>query len=127
MDFTEAQRTAFQDKLPDRVAKRDRYGTFLQGYHVEYSYAEQVDFGLLLSRPDHSAIISRYEEVQDNAGSQIPVLVFSRPYNPIYLVYPSCIHWVDRVNPAVYIDSPMVGRVCIAVLENFLREVPNVR
>lgn len=123
-DFTEAQRTSFQDRLPERVAKKDVEGKLVRGrYYCEYYYGK-LDFGEIMTKPDKSDLMFRYSEATDNAGDQIPLLFFSRPYNPIYVIYPERLYWVDMVRPAIYIDTSMAGRVCIASLENFLEGVP---
>lgn len=121
-DFTEAQRLSFQDRLPRRVRSRDAEGR-LDAFYIEYYYGA-LDFGKLLGDPDKSPLMVKYAEAEDNSGDQPALLIFSRPHNPIYVIYPARLYWVDNVRPSIYIHSSMNGQICIATLENFLRGVP---
>lgn len=122
LDLTRAQRISFQDRMPERVRKRDSAWKLNEElYEKGYLYAS-IDFGLLMTRPDKTDIVRHYIEVADNAGARVPLLFFSRPRNPIYVAFPA--HLVEGLYPVIYIQAEGVSDLIgISVLETFLEEV----
>lgn len=119
--LTDAQRESFQQRLPSRVVK---YKTALDNFHVEYKYGN-LDFGLLLTKPDRSPIVEAFAEARDNSGDKFPLLIFSRPGNPIY-VASNVLYWVDFVPAVIYIDSSMLeSKMVIMSLDQFMEGYPD--
>lgn len=131
--YTDRQRESFQERLRKRVEKMafDPVfgGNLLEKYFegVGYYYAAGLNFGKLFKSPNVSPLISEFQEVMDNAGTDFTntiALVFSRPHDVIYLMLSPCWYWVQEIRPLIMINTTALADSAIIKLEDFLAGAP---
>lgn len=131
--YTDRQRESFQERLRKRVEKMafDPMfgGNLLEKYFegVGYYYAAGLNFGKLFKSPNVSPLISEFQEVMDNVGTEYTntvALVFSRPQDVIYLMLSPCWYWVQEIRPLIMINTTALADSAIIKLEDFLAGAP---
>lgn len=131
--YTDKQRESFQERLRLRADKMSfdpiSGGNVLDQLFagVGYFYAAGLNFGKLFKAPNASPLISEFQEVMDNVGTEYTntvALVFSRPQDVIYLMIDPCWYWVQEIRPLLMIRTKALGDMAIIKLEDFLAGAP---